>query len=499
MAAATQRRDHDNLHDARRPQAAAPATPFEILKPGENCWRVATAERAAALVDGADYFSRLEEALCAARHSILILGWDFDHRIRLRPDDEASMTLGALLRDLVERRPLLEVRVLVWSVAVVHAPSQPVQLLLGAEWEKHPRISVRLDTFHPIYAAHHQKIVCVDDSIAFVGGMDLTVRRWDARPHAIAHPARKSPEGEPYRAIHDIQMAVDGEAAEAIAELARERWRTAIGEELQPCPRGHDVWPASLQPDFRREAIAIARTLPAIGDQRPATEVEALTRDCLLAARKSIYIEAQYMTACFIGDILADHLANSEGPDVVVLMTHESRGFAERMVMGKNRDRLIRRLKRADRWGRLRVCYPVIRSASGPSQVMVHSKLIVVDDRFIRIGSSNLNNRSMGLDTECDLAIEARSEQTREAITGITWRLLGEHLDATPREVAEAAARLGSMCAAIDAVNTGERGLDCFDALTTPGPERPVCGTSLLDPHRPFEPLWFLRRRHHRP
>lgn len=482
-------------------QSRALAQPIDrpqVLRPGDTCWRVSQAERAALLIDGEDYFSRLEEALRQARRSIFILGWDFDSRIRLRPGDADCPSVGEMLRDLVERNPQLEVRALIWSAAVVHAPSEPKQLLLGADWDKHERITVKLDTFHPIYGAHHQKVVVVDDSVAFAGGMDLTVRRWDSRPHRLDNPARVSPEGVAYAPIHDVQMCVDGDAAADLGDLARDRWLRATGEELAPCPERRNIWPTSLEPDFRSHRVAVARTYPQCGGCEPTTEVERLTSESLKLARRHIYIEQQYMTARFIGDILRDHLRNPDGPEIMVLMTRESRGFAERLVMGNNRDRLIRRLKKDDKHGRLRVCYPMIRDANGGSQVMVHSKLMLIDDWFLRVGSANLNNRSMGLDSECDLAIEADDAKAREAIERLKWRLIGEHLDVGPDEISAHAESTGSMIGAIDHFNRNGRGFECFEALTTPGPTRPVFGTRILDPARPFEPLWFLRRKKRR-
>ncbi len=244
--------------------------PHPILRPGENCWRIETASRAAVLIDAAAYFCRLEEALAKARRSILIIGWDFDGRIRLCPTREATgdKPLGAFLRSLVEARPELEVRVLVWSTAILHAPGAPLPLLFGTEWDDHPRIHVRLDTRHPIYGAHHQKIVCMDDTMAFAGGIDLTVERWDTAGHAETHPHRLRPDGSCYTPVHDIQMAVQGDAAAALADLARERWRVAIGENLSPagCDEAAEgCWPDSLEPDFRDVPVAIARTSPGVG------------------------------------------------------------------------------------------------------------------------------------------------------------------------------------------------------------------------------------------
>lgn len=197
------------------------------------------------------------------------------------------------------------------------------------------------------------------------------------------------------------------------------------------------------------------------------------------------------MTASYVGDVLARSLRRPEGPEVIVLMTHRSSGLLERLIMGFNRDRLIRRLKRADRFGRLRMWYPQIDG----QQILVHSKLIIVDDLFIRVGSSNLNNRSICLDTECDLAIEASSEDTRRAIARIRDQLLAEHLGTDPDIVARTIAETGAVIRAVERLNTGERCLCPFEAMSGRGPARPIFGTRFLDPKRPFEPLWFLRRK----
>ncbi|WP_244470769.1 phospholipase D-like domain-containing protein [Microvirga massiliensis] len=472
-----------------------------ILAPGRNCWRVEESRNAAVLIDGASYFSTLEAALRRAERSIWILGWDFDGSIRLRPDvgPEESPPLGPLLRSLVEARPNLEIRILVWSLAPVHAPGDPVPLLLGTDWQQHPRLVVRLDTHHPLYAAHHQKIVCIDDSLAFAGGMDLTVRRWDTSRHAADDPVRLGANGKPCAPLHDIQMAVDGKAALAMAQLARRRWRIATGEKLGAVETRQDLWPSDLMSDFCNVPVAIARTAPAWGSEPEIREAAALTADALRAARNRIYIEAQYMTAGFVGDILCARLAGPDGPEIVVVMTHQSNGLVERLVMGSNRDRMIRRLRNADRHGRLRVFYPCVPTRDGERrQVLIHSKLIIVDDVFLRVGSSNLNNRSVGLDTECDLAIEAQDVRTRRAIANIRDRLLTEHLAVRPDDVSRASMETGSLIRAIDALNRNPRGLRAFEAMDDRGPSKPIFATRLLDPTKPFEPLWFARRVHSR-
>lgn len=439
------------------------------------------------LIDAADYYARLGAALQQARRSILIIGWDFDARITLFPELGASApALGEMLRSLVERQPQLEIRILVWSFATVHAPGAALPLLLGEAWQEHPRITVRLDTRHPFYGAHHQKIVCVDDSLAFVGGIDLTVGRWDTCDHALPEPRRIDPDGKEYLPVHDAQMAICGDAARAVLSVAHARWRSATAETLSVTASDEDLWPTGLEPDFVDVPVAISRTVPRWGGQREVREVEALTLDLLAAGQRSIYIEAQYLADARVGDLLADALAKESGPDVVVLVTHVTHGVLERWIMGGNRDRIIRRLRQADKYDRFRAYYPVIVGSDGECEVLLHSKLVIVDDRFIRIGSSNLNRRSTGLDTECDVSIEAHDPVRRSTIAGIRNRLLAEHLGAEPAQIAAALATEGSLVRAIESLNSGSRQLRPFSDIPAKGPTRLMFGTRILDPKRPF-------------
>ena len=93
----------------------------------------------------------------------------------------------------------------------------------------------------------------------------------------------------------------------------------------------------------------------------------------------------------------------------------------------------------------LRFCTPV---TEGGADIYVHAKVLVVDDALLRVGSSNINNRSMGLDTECDLAVEARpgdsnAPAVRVAILRVRDTLMAEHLG-VPRTDFEAALRVAN-------------------------------------------------------
>lgn len=473
-----------------------PAGSSRILKPGRNCWRIAKATRAALLPDAASYFARLEQTLRQARRSILIIGWDFDGRIMLCPEGKLCKPLGPVLRELVEAQPDLQIRILVWSFAVIHAPSSSTNLLMPEDWQDHPRISLRLDTEHPFYAAHHQKIVCVDDHVAFAGGIDLTVKRWDTWRHKSRDRRRVDPDGEAYEPVHDLQMVVEGEAARAVAEVAKARWKLALSEELPPVSVETDLWPEGLAPHFVDTEVAVARTMPAWRTQPPVHEIAALTLDAIAAARKCIYIEAQYFANFEVAERLAQRLMEPQGPEVVVLMTHVLPGKGEQFIMGRNRDRVLRRLMQADRRGRFRAYHAVASSPRGETEILIHAKLLIIDDVFLRVGSANINNRSVGLDSECDLAIEAANPQQRKAIAGIRLDLLAAHLCVPAERLAQAIQQHESVITAIQSLQNGQTHLRGFTSVGRQGPTKPVFGTGLLDPKESFSERWWPPARH---
>jgi phosphatidylserine/phosphatidylglycerophosphate/cardiolipin synthase-like enzyme len=465
-------------------------SPARIVEPGLSCWRIAHARRATVLIDGASYFGALLQALRRARSRIMIVGWDFDARIRLDPTDAAT-ELRQLLPELVERCPTLEILVLIWDVSLLYGPSQTVGQLLDGEWRQHPRIRFRFDGKHPMGACHHEKIVCIDDALAFVGGIDLTVKRWDTSEHRPDLPERRDPGGEPYDPVHDLQIVVDGQAAAALAELTRARWVAATGETLSPCRGTTDPWPKALAPWFTELPVAIARTRPATGNSPGAREISELNAAALTAARRSVYIEAQYLSTPAIADQLVALLQRPNPPEIVLLVWRQAIGWLERFVMGSNRERLLRRLADADHGGRLRV-YWLGMPGQLEREINLHAKLMIVDDAFLRIGSSNLNNRSLGFDTECDLAIEAHDGATAEAIARLRNTLLAEHLGRSPEEVAQAASAHG-IIGAIERLNDGDRRLNPFQIDPDAGPKEPIAGTPLLDPTEPVD-LEYIER-----
>ncbi|HEX2135735.1 MAG TPA: phospholipase D-like domain-containing protein [Microvirga sp.] len=428
-----------------------------LLRPGETCWRIERADRVALLVDGAAYFSAAKAALLKARRSILLLGWDFDPRTRLSPDVDdprGDDTVGALLLRLQKERDL-DIRLLIWDMALPLAARHEFYPQRARGLFRQTGVRFVLDRGRSFGACQHQKVLVVDDQIAFCGSADFAPNRWDTPEHDDDNPHRKLPSGRPYPPRHELVLMVEGPAAKALADLARERWVEATGQRPVAFGDGRspDYWPADVVPDLRDVPVAIARTLPPWRGQSGVRDNQRLYLEAIASARRLIYLENQYFTSSSIGAALAARLAEPEGPEIVLVCSRHSPGLTDALTMDRARDALIQHLRQADRFGRFNAYAPHTR---GGNVVIVHSKLAVFDDRLLRVGSTNLNNRSMGYDTECDLAIEAPAgpagEPVRRGIAAVTCGLIAHHLGRGPERLAEQM-RAGGLAAAIEALD----------------------------------------------
>lgn len=483
-------------------------TPATLFEPGRNCWRVARAERLGLIVDAAEYFARLRQALLAARRQVLLIGWDFDFEIDMLPgesDEEGRApdgmpnALGPFLEAIVEGSPELSLYILKWDGAILAAPGR----ILPAIWMDlfgNERIHLALDSHHPLGGCHHQKVVVVDDALAFCGGIDATEDRWDTPDHAPGDPRRKRKDGSPSEPWHDATTALTGPVARALGDLARRRWEFATGEALE-APDGEapgEIWPEGLTVAARGVEVAIARTEPPYKGLPYIDEIERLYLDAIACARELIYIESQYLTADTVNAALERRLREPGGPEVVIINPQAALATLEDKAMHPLRGRAIERLQAADHEGRFRIWHPA--NAAG-EPIYVHAKILTVDDRLLRIGSSNLDNRSMGLDTECDVAFEGREPQTAEAIAAFRACLLAEHLGTTPEAVERARAETGSWITAVEALNPSEgRGLRRIVRMPEGPVERFMADTRLFDPRyrlgRSVQGGLGLRARH---
>lgn len=475
-------------------QDTEPSAP--ILAEQRNCCCIEHANRVTTLVEAADYFAAFARVCSAAKRQILILGWDFDRRERLHRDDEERDLpdeLGAFLVALVKRNPDLHIYLLSWDFNMIYATERELLPALRLRMQAPPRFHFRLDGVHPKGASHHQKLVVVDDRVAFVGGIDLSRWRWDTSDHEPGDPRRTDPNGKPYPPFHDMMLMVEGDVARRLGDLARQRWRRARGWRIKPPQeQGESPWPDGIEAGLTDVDVAIARTEPAFRGRDEVREIEHLYVDAIRAARRVIYIENQYLTAHAIGSALAEKLREEAGPEVVLVLPQKTGGWLEQVTMDVVRGRLLQTLVEADEHDRLRVYFP-FRDGLGDDCISVHAKLLIVDEQLLRIGSSNASNRSMGLDTECDLAIEANGqEQVSGYIRRLRTELLAQHLDCDPAALEQAEQEHGSLVEAIEQLRGGDRSLRELDWEVPENIDDLVPDSALVDPSEPFSPDYFV-------
>jgi phosphatidylserine/phosphatidylglycerophosphate/cardiolipin synthase-like enzyme len=441
-----------------------------------------------------------------------MIGWDFDTRIILDDaDDEAPATLGSFISWMARHRPLVSVHILRWDWGATKLLARGTTIFRLINWARTPQVKFKLDAAHPLGASHHQKIVVIDDKLAFCGGIDMTATRWDTREHLDGDKRRKRPTtGRHYKPWHDATMAIDGAAAGALGALARERWTTAGGDPLSTPDAKGDPWPDELKPHFRDVEVGIARTRGAHEEISEIREIEALFVDMIARTRRYFYAENQFFASRVIAEAIAKRLAEPDGPEFVVVNPLTVEGWVEEEVMTPARTRLVQALQKQDPHGRLRIYTPVTKEGA---EIYVHSKITIVDGELLRVGSANLNNRSMGLDSECDVLIDATRKANAGAsgqIQPILYDLVAEHLAVDAVKVASHFATSGSLIGTIEELRGSGRTLVPLKIKEPNALESAIAEREALDPEGAgeyFEPqsrggllgrLRFWERSRHR-
>ena len=343
-----------------RGSANAHESASSFLVEGDTCWRKVRAPRAAVLIDAAEYFGALRESLLRAERSIFILGWELHSRTCLRGDDEGS--------DGAPRRSLASCCVVCSGIS---ASSRSESCSGTIRWslprsascsragcsagESAGESRFELDNRLPLGAAHHEKIVVIDDAVAYCGGIDLTLRRWDTQSTVRSSRGAAIRRISPYIPVHDVQMVVDGEAAEAIGQRARERWRPR-GQAVAACPARGDPWPSRVEPDFVDADVGVIRTVRRGRSEgrrefarSSARSVEAICRAERLDLHREQYVTAKRGRGGARGAHASESRARSD-------RDHVAR--AARLARGRSHGRRATALHGAVRRGRPAPAYP---------------------------------------------------------------------------------------------------------------------------------------------
>ena len=389
----------------------------DALTPGDGWWAAGDPPpregcNLEVLVDGEQAFRTIAEAIEGARESVYVTGWHLAPSFEL-VRGEPAVPVGGLLAKVAERA---DVRVLVWAgspFAVFHPTRKEVTRGLetlrrgtGIRAEADPRE-------HPLHC-HHEKTVVIDGEIAFVGGIDMTDLAGD-RYDTNSHPARGR------LGWHDVGTKLTGPAVRDVAEHFALRWRELTGEQLRVPPA-----PSATG----KHVVQVVRTVSdGMYDELPHGDFRILESylRAIRNAERYVYLENQFLWAPEIVAPLADKLRNPPRQDfriVIVLPSRANNGHDD--TMGQ-----LAVLESADR-GQGRLCVATLRSLSGirDDRLYVHAKVGIVDDRWLTIGSANLNAHSLFNDTEMNVVCDdpELARQTR-------LRLWAEHLQRDQSEL----------------------------------------------------------------
>jgi phosphatidylserine/phosphatidylglycerophosphate/cardiolipin synthase-like enzyme len=366
-------------------------------------------------VDGADALPVLAAAIEAAQSSVWLGGWFFSPAFRLEHE-------GPVLRDLLARTAeRADVRVLAWAGAPLPLfhPDRGEARATRDELERGTRVRCALDAKERPFHCHHEKIAVIDGELAFVGGVDLTDYQGN-RLDRSDHPPRGA------IGWHDAATRFRGPAVADVAEHFRLRWREVTGEELPAPPPQEPAGDVELQ---------VVRTVPekvyAALPNGDFTILESYVR-ALRSAERLIYLENQFLWSPEIVAVLAEKLRTAADPRfrlLVLLPVKPNNGKED------TRGQLGVLAEADDGRGRFLAC---TLSQTGPAAepVYVHAKVGVVDDRWLTVGSANLNEHSLFNDTEVNVVTrdERIARETR-------IRLWSEHLqqaaDGDPTELVD--------------------------------------------------------------
>lgn len=416
---------------------------------GKTAWRVHERVASGLLIDARDYYRAFYEAASRAKRSILILGWQFDSDVQLlrgedlpHGADPTDYELLPLLDRLCRERPQLEVKMLAWDHSLFFALEREVLQKVVFDIATVDRFEFKTDGTVPLGGSHHQKVAIIDGQVAFMGSADICQDRWDSSAHVVRDPLRVSRKDQAYKPYHEVQAVFTGEPVRSLLDLFAARWEYATGKTLDVSSyiaRNDEIF-SKLPVTMRMPVadVAFSRTIPGAEDREHVHEIRDLYVRAIHNAQRLIYVETQYLTSCCVRDALVSRMSAKDKPklDIVLVLPHKPERFKEEVFIGlPQADVLDAVVAAAERHGHALGLYNVAsRDEAAPNGppvfVYIHAKLMIVDDVFFTMGSANLANRSMTVDSEINATWAAQPGDTelRNAIRRVRVRLLLEHL-----------------------------------------------------------------------
>jgi phospholipase D1/2 len=410
-----------------------------ILKQGQNCWCIDEIKELSLLIDGDNYFKAFFDAAEQAKRSIKIVGFELESWLGLAHISRRfPNSLRRYFTRLTNEKKDLQVSIRCWNAFSFLSLER--EKLAAYKWKfKTPeRVRFRHVRHSLVYGSYHEKFSLIDGCCAFLGGMDISQKRWDTPEHLPKNHLRKDGQGKIYNPVHDIQLVCTGPLIKKLEEYQQENKNERAGEKAEVSR----IWPRTHPPQVKDITGAISRTDAASG----VLEIEQLYLDAIEQAERYILIENQYLTNFKIIEQLCRRLEQKEGPEVIIVGPLSYPGSFEKAIYLHERNLALAMLRHADKFGRFLGLYPTLPEEDPEKFLVVHSKVMMADDEFITIGSANISRRSMRVDSEVNISLESAGDQKiKSFVKSNVCELLSEHLGITAQEFASHYTASGSL------------------------------------------------------
>jgi phosphatidylserine/phosphatidylglycerophosphate/cardiolipin synthase-like enzyme len=361
-----------------------------------------------------------------------------------------ELTVQAVLGHAVSKS--VEVRALIWACPELFSHYHPK---VAEQQLSQVGVTCILDDsshgviHHPIESLH-QKVVVVDGTHAFIGGIDMLIElsgdydRWDTHIHQLFSPLRRNEVVDSPYPWHDAHAIIEGPAVADVEGNFRQRWNDVVER--------HEWNHTLLVPEHpfpspfeSSSQVQVARTIPGhtyrFAPKEGIQGIAQLYAHALGNAQQFVYLENQYfwthamygVDLAFLGNDSPDmehnlrELASALQRGVTVIMVLPDHPNMGRAFTDAALTRLREEASEAVAEGRLQVfCLAASITVGGHEHyrpIYVHAKVAIIDDLWSTIGSANLNNRGMRDDTEINVAtLDA------ELAVGLRMMLLSEHV-----------------------------------------------------------------------
>jgi phosphatidylserine/phosphatidylglycerophosphate/cardiolipin synthase-like enzyme len=392
-------------------------------------------------IDGKSTFEQIYHHISRAKSSVHIANYDLDPALRFVRgyplDEKDAIVKSRCAADLVEtdlpsgkKRSLealllgkvvqgVDVKIIVWQPRLLlrSLPGADERGIDGRAEEVESiatqadrlrmgdRLEVRVDSTAPSFtSAHHEKIIIIDGEVGFCGGLDLSHGKWDTPNHDYDSSLRDRG-SEPW---HDVHAMVRGPVVADLEYHFLQRWHYA---ELKDAGRVRAI--EFSAPRHKPTGSVPVTALRTWREFDRTGGIRAWYAGMFKDAQASIYIENQFpFQDAGITKLLEKRLQASSRLKVIIVGPLEPNlpGLVGKILSGVSVHDVRRNLARLEKagGGRVRVYCLVSQSKAMPirrRQIYVHSKLMIVDDRWITIGSANLDKNGIRDSSEVNLGI----------------------------------------------------------------------------------------------